>query len=114
MFGPNVTIMGGDHNYSQLGKYMFDVEEKRPQDDLPIVIEDDVWVGTGAIILKGVRLGTGSIVAAGSVVTSNVEPYSIVGGVPAKKLKMRFSDEELTKHKELLAQACVHPRAYSA
>lgn len=78
MFGPNVTIMGGDHNTSVVGKFMYDVKEKRPEDDQPVIIEDDVWVGTGAIILKGVTIGRGSIVAAGSVVTQDVLPYTIV------------------------------------
>jgi acetyltransferase-like isoleucine patch superfamily enzyme len=104
IFGPNVTIMGGDHNISAIGKYMYDVKEKLPGNDLPVVIEDDVWIGTGVIILKGVRVGTGAVVAAGSVVTKNVEPYSIIAGVPAKKIKMRFLDEEIIEHKRILSQ----------
>lgn len=55
----------------------------------PIVIEDDVWIGHGATILKGVKIGKGAIVAAGAVVTRDVEPYSIVGGVPAKLIRVR-------------------------
>lgn len=102
MFGPNVTIMGGNHNTTQIGKYMFDVKEKLPENDLPVVIEDDVWVGTGAIILKGVNIGKGSIVAAGALVINNVLPYSIVGGVPAKIIKMRFSSEQILEHERKL------------
>ena len=102
ILGPNVTMMGGDHNTSQVGKYMFDVNEKLPENDLPITIEDDVWIGTGAIILKGVTIGEGSIVVAGSLVTKDVPSYSIVGGVPAKVLKMRFTEEQIKKHKEVL------------
>jgi len=64
-----VTILGGDHNTSVIGKAMFFVHTKRPEDDLPVVIEDDVWVGTRVTILKGVRIGRGAIVAAGAVVT---------------------------------------------
>jgi acetyltransferase-like isoleucine patch superfamily enzyme len=52
-----------------------------------IVIEDDVWLGAGAIITDGVRIGKGAIVAAGAVVTKNVQPHTVVGGVPAKQLK---------------------------
>jgi len=63
MFGPNVTIIGGDHNSSVIGKYMFDTQDKLPENDLPIIIKDDVWIGTRAIILKGVTIGKGSIVA---------------------------------------------------
>lgn len=54
--------MGGDHNSGVVGRFMFDVKQKRPADDMPVVIEDDVWVGTGAIVLKGscvVRGGPG-------------------------------------------------------
>jgi acetyltransferase-like isoleucine patch superfamily enzyme len=102
MFGPNVTIMGGNHNTTQIGKYMFDVKEKLPENDLPVVIEDDVWVGTGAIILKGVTIRKGSIIAAGALVTKDVSPYSIVGGVPAKLIKMRFSPEQILEHERKL------------
>jgi acetyltransferase-like isoleucine patch superfamily enzyme len=104
MFGPNVTILGGDHNISCMGKYMYDVKEKLPENDLPVYIEDDVWIGASAIILKGVRIGTGSVVAAGAIVTKDVEPYSIVVGVPAKKIKMRFSEEDILSHIKLLKQ----------
>ena len=100
MFGPNVTIMGGDHNTTQVGKYMYDVRNKLPENDLPVIIENDVWVGTGAIILKGVTIGTGSIVAAGALVTKDVPPFSIVGGVPAKVLKLRFNNQELIEHRK--------------
>lgn len=54
-----------------------------------IVLEDDVWLGAGVKVLDGVRIGQGAIVSAGSVVTKDVEPYSIVGGVPAKLIRMR-------------------------
>lgn len=55
----------------------------------PVIIEDDVWIGFQAIILSGVTIGEGSIVGAGAVVTKNVDPYSIVGGVPAKLIRKR-------------------------
>lgn len=57
--------------------------------DEPIIIEDDVWIGARAIILPGVRIGKGAIIGAGAVVTEDVKPYSIVGGVPAKFIKSR-------------------------
>jgi len=102
MLGPNVTIMGGDHNVSEIGRFMFDVKEKRPENDQPVVIEDDVWVGAGATILKGVRLGRGSIVAAGAIVTQNVPPYAIVAGVPARIVRFRFDLDTILQHEALL------------
>lgn len=102
MFGPQVTIMGGDHNASEVGQYMIDVKKKLPGDDLPVIIEDDVWLGTGAIILKGVTVGRGSIIAAGSVVNKSIPEYSIAAGVPARVVKSRFSTEQLSEHKRLL------------
>lgn len=105
MFGPNVTIMGGDHNASVIGQYMYDVKEKLPEHDLPVYIEDDVWIGTGATILKGVRIGKGSIVAASALVVKDVPPYAIVGGIPAKVLKYRFTPAQIKEHEEKLQQA---------
>jgi acetyltransferase-like isoleucine patch superfamily enzyme len=102
MFGPNVTIMGGDHNTSVVGRFMYDIHEKMPDNDLPVIIEDDVWIGTGVIILKGVRIGRGSIIAAGALVIQDVPPYSIAGGVPAKRLKIRWTCEEIMKHEALI------------
>jgi len=67
-----------------------------------VVIGNDVWIGERAIIMDGVNIGQGAIVAAGAVVTKDVVPYAIVGGVPAKLIKFRFSDkviEDLLKSK---------------
>ena len=58
-----------------------------------IVVEDDVWIGFGATILSGVHIGQGAVVAAGALVTKDVPPYAIVGGVPAKLIKYRFEQE---------------------
>lgn len=63
----------------------------------PTVIEHDVWIGQGAVISGGVRIGTGSIVAAGAVVIKDVAPYSIVGGNPARLIKMRFAPETVAR-----------------
>ena len=78
-------------------------EEKLPENDQPVVIEDGVWTGANVIILKGVTIGRGSVVAAGSVVTKSCAPYSIIGGVPAKLIKMRFTPEQIVEHEKLLA-----------
>ncbi len=102
MFGPNVTIRGGNHNTAQIGRYMIDVKIKREDDDQPVIIEDDVWVGTRSIILKGVKIGRGAIISAGSVVTKDVDPYSVVGGVPARRLKWRWDANTIIEHEKLL------------
>jgi acetyltransferase-like isoleucine patch superfamily enzyme len=105
MFGPGVMVRGGDHNTDVLGRFMADVKEKRPGDDLAVVVEDDVWVGAGAIILKGVRLGRGCIVAAGALVRAAAPPYSVVGGVPARILRWRWTVEEILQHERSLYPA---------
>lgn len=58
-----------------------------------VIIENDVWIGLRAIILDGVNIGSGAIIAAGAIVTKDVPPYSIVGGVPAKVIKQRFNEQ---------------------
>ena len=73
-----------------------------PENDLPVVIEDDVWCGANVTILKGVTIGRGSAVAAGAVVTKSFPLYSIIGGVPARLLKMRFTPEQIEEHEKRL------------
>ena len=104
IFGPRPTIITGDHRTDLIGKYIIDVttEEKLPENVQPVVIEDDVRCGANVTILKGVTIGRGSIVAAGAVVTQSFPPYSVVGGVPAKLLKMRFTPEEIVEHEKML------------
>lgn len=102
LFGPNVTIVGGNHNTSVVGKFIYDVLEKRDIDDQDIIVEDDVWVGSNVVILKGVRLCRGCVIGAGSVVTKDIPPYSIAFGVPAKVKSFRFSPEEILFHEERL------------
>lgn len=67
-------------------------EDSKIRDNEPIVIGNDVWIGANSIILPGVNIGDGAVIAAGAVVTRDVEPYAIVGGVPAKSIKKRFDD----------------------
>lgn len=97
--------MGGEHDYKTLSTYPF---ESRISDNKitsfskgDIVIGDDVWIGVNVTILSGVKIGQGAIIAAGSVVTKDVEPYSIYGGVPARLIKKRFSDEIIEKLKKV-------------
>lgn len=96
-----VAIVGRhDHDFSAVGfpvRLAPWVGSKRfpsPHADEEAVIEDDVWLGYGAMVLTGVTVGRGSVVAAGSVVTRDIAPYSIAGGVPAKVIGQRFDDLE--------------------
>ncbi len=104
MTGPNVTMITGGHRIDIVGRYMDSVtnKEKLIENDRDIILEGDNWIGANAIILKGVTIGRGAVVAAGAVVTHNVLPFSIVGGVPAEILRMRFDEKNLMKHLEML------------
>lgn len=102
MFGPRVLILGGNHNSELGGQPMRFIESKRKQDDEPIRIEEDVWIGAEAMILKGVTIGRGAIVGAASVVTKNVKPYAIVVGCPAKEVKFRGTTGEVENHEAKL------------
>ncbi|CCX57314.1 similar to galactoside O-acetyltransferase [Bacteroides sp. CAG:1060] len=104
MFGPNVEIHSGNHRFDIVGKYMFDIsfDQKRPEDDLDVVIGDDVWIGAKCIILNGVHIGEGSIIGAGTVVSKDVPPYSILTGSRPLALRKRFSEEEIIEHKKQL------------
>lgn len=72
-------------------------QENLSVDGFNIVIGNDVWIGTKAIIKGGIRIGDGAIVAMGAVVIKDVPPYAIVGGVPAKVIKYRFSEKQILK-----------------
>lgn len=104
VFGPRPTIITGDHRIDVVGSYILDNLEKLPENDAPVVIEDDVWCGANVTILKGVTIGHGSVIAAGAVVTRSIPPYSIAGGVPAKILKQRFPEDVIEEHEKLLKE----------
>jgi acetyltransferase-like isoleucine patch superfamily enzyme len=88
MIASYVAFIGGDHRFDDVGVVMRDSGRGNAR---RIVIEDDVWIGHGAILLHGVRVGRGSVVGAGSVVTKSVPPCTIVAGNPARKIRDRFS-----------------------
>ena len=102
MFGPNVMIATGNHRIDVVGKLMVDVKCKRECDDQDVIIEDDCWIGMSAIILKGVTIGRGSVIGAGAIITKDVPPYSVVTGTRTNCVRQRFSDCDLSLHKELL------------
>ena len=105
VFGPRPTIITGDHRIDIIGKHIIDVtvEEKLPENDLPVTVEDGCWIGANVTILKGVTIGRGTVVAAGAVVTKSFPPYSIIGGVPAKLIKMRFTPDQIVEHERMCA-----------
>lgn len=95
--GPDVHfLVGSEHPYERLSTYPFKVKfglaDLEAGSKGSIIVGDDVWIGLGAIICSGVRIGQGAVIAAGSVVTKDVEPYAIVGGNPARLIKYRFGE----------------------
>lgn len=104
MFAPNVSVITGNHRIDLVGRTMYSVgdKEKIPENDCDVIFEGDNWIGANAVILKGVTIGRGAVVSAGAVVTKSVPPYAIAGGVPAKVIKMRFTDEQIKMHENIL------------
>lgn len=99
MIAPEVKIIGGDHIFNNPEVPI--IFSGRPE-MIKTFIEDDVWVGTCCLIKSGINIGTGSIIAAGSIVVKDVEPYSIIGGNPSKFIRKRFNDEQVLIHKKML------------
>ncbi len=102
----NVTfILSGNHYIDTFTTYPFKVncfsEKVEAWGKGPIKVGDDVWIGYGATILSGVTIGQGAVIAAGSVVVKDVEPYSVVGGNPAKLLKYRYPKEIIEEMKKI-------------
>ena len=101
--GIKFIMNGANHKLSGFSTYPFQIfgngwEKVMPQlQELPYkgdtVVDNDVWIGYESVIMPGVRIGNGAIIAAKSVVVSDVPPYTVVGGNPAKPIKQRFSDE---------------------
>lgn len=92
---PEVVFMtDGEHSYKGISTYPFATRYFNKSIDTlskgDIIIGDDVWIGYGAIIMSGVNIGQGAVIAARAVVTKDVPPYAIVGGVPANVIKYRF------------------------
>ena len=102
----NTVIQEYYHNYSRVTTYnimsnrfnQFSKGEKISKG--PILISDDVWIGSNCVILSGVSIGRGAIVGAGSVVTKDVKPYSIVAGNPARHIRFRFSEKTISNIEE--------------
>lgn len=99
----NVTfLLGHDHRVDYLSTFPYKAEVLHVQKSEAIskgdiIIDDDVWIGYRAIIMSGVHIGQGAVIAAGAVVTKDVPPYAIVGGIPAKIIKYRFEAKIINK-----------------
>lgn len=89
MMGPEIIVLSSSHNFDRTDIPM---REQGAPPRKPVVIGDDVWIGTRSIILPGVNIGSHSIIGAGSVVTKDVEEWSIVAGNPAKYIRSRLTD----------------------
>ena len=104
--GPKLTIITGDHmpivgrfidSVTDTDKDEIDVDHHYDQD---VIIEEDVWAGANVTILKGVTIGRGSIIAAGAIVTKTMPPYSIIGGIPARSIKTRWTMSQIIEHEK--------------
>ena len=107
--GRNVTLGSGVHDHEALSTNpFFKVTSNPPALRLAdpvrrirVLVGHDVWIGDNAYIMSGLTVGDGAIIAAGAIVTKNVEPYSVVGGVPAKHLRWRFPEHVMTRLKKV-------------
>ena len=95
-------ILGGNHRYDCIMTYpirtkFISGKINESYSKGKIILEDDVWIGVGATLLSGVRIGQGSVIAAGAVVTKSFPPFSVIGGNPAKLIKMRFEEKIIRK-----------------
>lgn len=106
-----LMVRTGNH-YQEVGKLFRFIDDTYKREhgliekfDKDVIVEEDVWLGVNVTLLSGVTIGRGAIVAAGSVVTKNVPPYSVVGGIPAKFIKFKWSLEDILKHESVIYTA---------
>lgn len=99
----NLSVRTGNHMMI-VGRFYRTItdKEKAPEYDKDVIVKEDVWIGCNVTLLSGVTVGRGAIVAAGAVVNKDVPPYSIVGGVPARVLKFKWTIEQILKHEAIL------------
>lgn len=99
----DLIISTGNHRVI-LGRFIGSITntEKGKGYDADVIINEDVWIASRVTILKGVNVGRGAIIAAGAVVNRDVLPYSVVGGVPAKFIKFKWSLEQVLEHEQKL------------
>ncbi len=101
-----LSVHTGNH-MMVVGKFYRTVTEQDKKDaggsfDKDVVVEEDAWLGCNVTLLSGVTVGRGSVVAAGAVVTKDIPPYAVAGGVPAKFIKFKWTKEQILRHEEQL------------
>lgn len=97
----NFLISTGNH-VSKLGMWQNDTSMHIPQTDKDVIIENDVWIGANVTLLTGVHIGRGCIIGAGAVCRSDIPPYSVVMGNPAKIIRFKFTPNEILEHEKIL------------
>lgn len=102
IFGSGLTISGGDHLFAVKGKSIRFLSAPNRENVRRIIIEDEVWCGSNVTILRGVRVGIGSVIGAGSVVSRDVPPFTLNVGNPCHPIKILFSDDVLQEHLRIL------------
>jgi acetyltransferase-like isoleucine patch superfamily enzyme len=114
LVGNRVGIVGRrDHDMGVVGTPIRRAPQVRDSDgphNDPVEIEDDVWIGYGAIVLSGVRVKRGAVVAAGAVVTKDVNEYEIVAGNPARVVGSRFDAADQVRHEQLISRSSMGKR----
>lgn len=102
-----LMVRTGNH-MQEIGKWFRFIDDNykkanaKIEYDKDVVVEEDVWLGVNVTLLSGVNIGRGSIVGAGAVVTKDVPPYSVAGGVPAKFIKFKWTIEQILEHEKIL------------
>ena len=94
MMGPDVVCYTSGHRFDRTDITMIEQGSSEPE---PISIGNDVWIGRRVMIMPGVNIGDGCVIGAGAVVTKDIPPYSVVGGVPAKIIKSRLKNDDKTE-----------------
>jgi serine acetyltransferase len=108
MLAAHAAIVGDDHNWTEPG---VPIQFSGRPEQRDTWIGKDVWIGRGATLISGVRIGDGSIIAAGSVVTKDVPPFEVWAGVPARRIRLRFGDEQdRARHRVAVDGALLQPQ----
>ena len=89
IFGPAPTIITGDHRIDVVGRFIMDSHDKLPENDAPVVIEDDVWFGREVVATPGRLIKKGTVIGAGTLLCKDFPEYSVVGGNPSRLIKSR-------------------------